>query len=169
MKKKVVMLLTTVATCAALMMACGNTEAEAPVAEPAVEEEAEVQDDTAADVEVPAEDAADVEAPVEDAAAEVTDETTDTEDAANTEDAADAEDAVSQDAPWGAAGYLIYREKSPLSGIIHLNFILIRKHQFMHHLISEILHVRKCLPVVFFRQPMIPGDNLLRHILIDFR
>ncbi len=65
MKKKVVMLLTTVATCAALMMACGNTEAEAPVAEPAVEEGAEVQDDTAADVEAPAEDAADVEAPVE--------------------------------------------------------------------------------------------------------
>ena len=82
------MLLTTVATCAALMMACGNTEAEAPVAEPAVEEGAEVQDDTAADVEAPAEDAADVETPVEDAAAEVTDETTDTEDAANTEDAA---------------------------------------------------------------------------------
>ena len=61
MKKKVVMLLTAVATCATLMMACGNTEAA-------------VTDDTA--VETPAEDAeapaenADAEAPAENAEAE---------------------------------------------------------------------------------------------------
>ena len=56
MKKKVVMLLTAVATCATLMMACGNTEAA-------------VTDETA--VETPAEDAnADAEAPAEKADAE---------------------------------------------------------------------------------------------------
>lgn len=54
MKKKVVMLLTAVATCATLMMACGNTEQV-------------TTDDTS--VEAPAEDA-NAEVPAEDANAE---------------------------------------------------------------------------------------------------
>ena len=65
MKKKVVMLLTAVATCATLMMACGNTEAA-------------VTDDTA--VETPAEDA---EAPAENADAEAPAENADAEQKAN--------------------------------------------------------------------------------------
>ncbi len=81
MKKKVVMLLTAVATCATLMMACGNKETAAPVEEPAVETEADVEDNAEAEnVENTenAENVADVEA---------------AEDAANTEAAAEGENA----------------------------------------------------------------------------
>ena len=80
MKKKVVMLLTAVATCATLMMACGNTETAAPVEEPAVEAEADAEDGTAA------EDATSTE---DEAAAE---DTTSTEDEAAAEEATGTED-----------------------------------------------------------------------------